>query len=397
MTRLAAEVQPMLVALLWSAIASVATWLITIPLRRRSLVGLLSAVVLTGVAASIGAVLGAVHTMLIPVMEQTALVAVTGITGVVATAAAAVSARRLARDNAEVRGALLELAEGRIPETGGRRLSSELQRLRDELSATALTLAQARERERALEAARRELVAFLSHDLRTPLAGLRAMSEALEDGVVVDPHLYYKQINASVGRLSAMVDDLFDLSRIQAGSSAREVESIGLDDLVSDCLAGLQPLAAARGVRLTGQVRAPAAVTGNGGELNRALTNLVANAIRHTRASGTVDVRVGLTRESSQPRAEVVVRDECGGIAAADLARVFDVGYRGETARTPTRSETARTPTRSEAGAGLGLAITRGIVEAHSGTVDVLNSAQGCTFRVLLPVAPAAPVAPVGT
>jgi signal transduction histidine kinase len=226
-----------------------------------------------------------------------------------------------------------------------------------------------------LEAARRELVSWVSHDLRTPLAGLRAMAEALEDGVVDNPELYYKQIGTSVERLNQMVEDLFDLSRIQAGEMSHDAERIALDDLVSDCVAALEPLAAAQGVELTGSVTGTAAVTGSGPELNRALTNLVANAIRHTRAEGRVDVRVSVAADAL---AEVVVRDECGGIPAEQLGRVFDVGFRGEAARTP--------HTRDYTGAGLGLAITRGIVEAHDGTVDVENAPGGCRFRMRLPV-----------
>ena len=104
-----------------------------------------------------------------------------------------------------------------MPAADGRRLTGEVEQVRSELQSTAAALAATRERERALETARRELVSWVSHDLRTPLAGLRAMAEALEDGVVDDPELYYKQIGASVERLNQMVEDLFDLSRIQAG------------------------------------------------------------------------------------------------------------------------------------------------------------------------------------
>ncbi|MDP9117901.1 MAG: HAMP domain-containing histidine kinase, partial [Actinomycetota bacterium] len=275
--------------------------------------------------------------------------------------------------------AVLELSEGRVPSHGGRRLTAELEYVRRELRTTAERLATSRAREQALESARRELVAWVSHDLRTPLAGLRAMSEALEDGVVDDPDQYFKQIRTSVDRLSGMVDDLFDLSRIQAGSFAREIDTIPLDDLVSDCLAALEPLAAAQGVRLNGTLAGTAVVSGNGPELNRALTNLVANAIRHTRTHGRVDVIVGVNGSApGQPCAEVIVHDECGGIAEDDLARVFEVGFRGEAARTP--------QTAHPAGAGLGLAITRGIVEAHSGHVDVVNTDGGCRFTISLPI-----------
>ena len=113
---------------------------------------------------------------------------------------------------------------------------------------------------------------------------------------------------------------------------------------------------------------------GDGPQLDRAITNLVANAIRHTPDGGTVAVGV----RAAGDRVEVTVGDECGGIPDDDLPRVFDVGFRGEPARTPHEDGTS--------GAGLGLAITRGIVEAHGGTIDVANQADGCRFRVSLPV-----------
>ncbi len=365
-------------ALLWAAIAGVATWLLLLPVRRRSLAGLLAALVLTGAAASMGALLGAAHAMLIPEVNWQTLVVLIALSGAIAALAAVAVGRRLAKDNAHLSKTMAEVAAGRVPAVDGPRLTAEVARVREELRLTAAALAATRERERALESARRELVSWVSHDLRTPLAGLRAMAEALEDGVVDDPEQYYKQIGTSVERLNQMVEDLFDLSRIQAGDVSRDVENIALDDLVSDCISALEPLAAAQDVRLTGSVDGSTAVVGNGRELNRALTNLVANAIRHTRAQGSVDVRVGISA-GPVPLAEVVVRDECGGIPDAHLDRVFDIGFRGEAARTPHDDV-------QPAGAGLGLAITRGIVEAHEGTVDVANRPGGCEFRVRLPV-----------
>jgi signal transduction histidine kinase len=378
-----------LMALLWSVVACLGVWLATTPLRRRTLTGLLASVVLTGTGAAVGAVLGGMHSMLLPMHGQATVAAIAVIAAGGGTAAAWAAARRLTRDNQAIRAAIVDLGAGRVPETGGRRLTAELEQVRTELGDTARMLAETREREQALESARRELVSWVSHDLRTPLAGLRAMSEALEDGVVDDPGPYYKQINAAVARLDGMVDDLFDLSRIQAGSFARDVEAISLVDLVSDCLAALKPLATANGVSLTGGLGPPAGpgaaggnrvlVTGNATELNRALTNLVANAIRHTRSQGRVDIQLTTGDDAGAPggTAEVIVLDQCGGIPIDDLPRIFDVGYRGESARTPHAT--------NPAGAGLGLAITRGIVEAHSGTVDVENTADGCRFRIRLP------------
>jgi signal transduction histidine kinase len=369
-------------SVLFTFLAGLVVFALLTPVRRRSLSGLLASLVVTGAAASMGALWAAMYAMLVPQWDWKTMLVLTVISGSVTTVAAVLASRRFSQDAAALREAVSEVGEGRIPADDGRRLAAEVEQVRQELFMTARALAQTREREQALERARRELVSWVSHDLRTPLAGLRAMAEALEDGVADDPELYYKQIGASVERLNQMVEDLFDLSRIQSGAASPDRERIALDDLVSDCVASLEPLAASQGVHLSGSVTGATAVTGNGAELNRALTNLVANAIRHTRAQGSVDVRVAITSVGRGPVAEVVVADECGGIPETHLSRVFDVGFRGEAARTIRDSNTA--------GAGLGLAITRGIVEAHAGTVDVANTETGCRFRVLLPVTPAA-------
>ena len=134
-------------------------------------------------------------------------------------------------------------------------LPAELSDLSAELTVTHERLTQARSRERALEASRRELVAWVSHDLRTPLAGLRAMAEALEDQVVVDPrevNQYHSQIRREVDRLTVMIDDLFELSRIHAGALRLTKRMVGLEDLVAEVVASTDPVARAKGVRLTG-------------------------------------------------------------------------------------------------------------------------------------------------
>ena len=254
--------------------------------------------------------------------------------------------------------------------------TAELTGLSDELVAMQQRLAESRTRERALEQSRRDLVAWVSHDLRTPLAGLRAMAEALEDGVVDDPSgvaRYHRQIRIETDRLAAMVDDLFELSRIHVGQLALTMTPVMLRDLVSDVVAGADPIARARGVRLSGVAGDDALVAVDVGQMGRALRNLVTNAIRHTPHDGTVEVAYGV-RPDGEPYLQV--RDACGGIPAEDLPRLFEVGYRGESARTPG----------ADSGAGLGLAIVAGIVDAHHGKVDVVNEHPGCRFELRLPV-----------
>ena len=279
-----------------------------------------------------------------------------------AVATLRITARRMGRGDARVR----------FDQPG----PSELSALARELDDMTERLEEAARRERAVESSRRELVAWMSHDLRTPLAAIRAMAEALEDGVVDDPATmarYHRTVRAEADRLSAMVDDLFELSRINAGALRLHVTRVALDDLVSDAMAGASALARRKGVELTGQVNsASPTVSVSAAEVGRALRNLLENAIRHTPADGAVAVETGLDGE----RAYVSIADQCGGIPDEDLDRVFEMAFRGHAARTP----------EPDAGAGLGLAIARGIAEAHHGELSVRNDGPGCRFTLRLPL-----------
>jgi signal transduction histidine kinase len=244
---------------------------------------------------------------------------------------------------------------------------------------------QLRQRERQAEANRRELVAWVSHDLRTPLAGLRAMAEALEDGVVADPHAtaeYHRRIRVEADRMTQLVDDLFELSRINAGALRLSLQPVPLADVVSDALASAAPLARARGIRLVAAEHGWPAVVASEPELARIVGNLLRNAVRFTPYDGMVQVSAGRDGDL----AWLAVADTCGGIAEADLPRVFDVAFRGEPARSPGRHSATRSDP-GPTGGGLGLAIVRGLVEAHGGRVEVANAGAGCRFLVHLPVA----------
>ena len=206
-----------LTALLWGVGGAVLAWLATWPVRRRSQAGVLISVSIVATVASVAAVFGNTRAMLLQTNSAFATVVVALVAGVLSALAAAFSARTFALDNRSVHAAVDALRQGRVPNSDGRRLSGELQRLHAELARAAQTLAESRDRERALESSRRELVAWVSHDLRTPLAGLRAMAEALEDGVATSPERYHKQIRIEVDRLSGMVDDLFEISAAAGG------------------------------------------------------------------------------------------------------------------------------------------------------------------------------------
>ena len=246
------------------------------------------------------------------------------------------------------------------------------------LAAAAMWSAQARERERRLEAGRRELVAWVSHDLRTPLAGLRAMAEALEDGVVSDWIAvadYHHRIRVETDRMTHLVDDLFELSRINAGALRLAFAQVRLADVVSDAIAATAPLAAHRRIRLVAAESGWPTVLASEPELARVITNLLVNSVRYTPPDGTVHIEAG----HDDQNAWLAVTDTCGGIPEADLPRVFDVAFRGSRARTPAPAPAGT------AGGGLGLAIVRGLVEAHGGQVGVDNTGNGCRFLVRLP------------
>lgn len=232
----------------------------------------------------------------------------------------------------------------------------------------------AREQEVRAEADRRELVAWVSHDLRTPLAGIRAISEAVEDGVATDVPAAMRQVRDAAARMDALVDALLALSRLQAAHPDLQLAEADVGDVVSDAVAGLRPIADAAGVRLSGSAGPGVRCRVAAAEVGRAVANLVANGIRHTPRGGAVTTTVRAERDG----VVIAVQDECGGIPDDVVGRVFETGYRGTAARTP----------EAGAGSGLGLAIVAGVARAHGGSADVVNVDGGCRFSLHLPVSP---------
>jgi signal transduction histidine kinase len=360
-----------LYAFLGAAVAGLlgagALWLI----RRRSLTVSLAVVAAVAVTAMLAGTLAVAWAMFLSSHDLGVVTTVVAMAAVVSLATALLLGRWVVARSRALTLAARSFGDGGDFAAPDGAATAELAALSRELQATSAKLTESRDRERALESSRRELVAWISHDLRTPLAGLRAMSEALEDGVAADPDRYLRQIRTEVERLNDMVGDLFELSRIHAGTLALSPSRISLYDLVGDALAGADPLAREYGVRLVGDRIEPVPVEVDGKEMSRVLGNLLVNAIRRTPADGTVAVAA----ERSDTGVVLSVTDGCGGIPEEDLPRVFDTGWRGTHARTP------------PAGAGLGLAIVRGIVEAHQGQAAVHNVPGGCRFEVTLPMA----------
>jgi len=356
--------------------ATAATVLMRI-MRGRSFAAQVVATALATVVPALLGVWAASRAMIVDGHAVGALTVVLLATGTVAIVTALMFGRRVALASDTLIDAARRIGAGeRGLATASPTAPVELTRLHHELASTSARLEEARQRERALDRSRRELVAWVSHDLRTPLAGIKALAEALQDGVAADDatvERYHRALGVEVDRVSELVDDLFELSRAQAGVLRLELEPVSLGDLVSDAIASATPVANAKGVRVVGAMsEQPCEMHASSSEVLRALRNVLENAIRHTPPDGTITVEVGVDRE----RACVSVLDEGGGIAEADLSRVFDVAFRGDAARTPGN------------GAGLGLAIARELIEAHQGDITVRNQNGGACFTVRLPLRP---------
>lgn len=279
---------------------------------------------------------------------------------------------------ATVGGGIRGLAAGdyatRVPIVG----RDEIAGLAADVNTLAGRLEDATRQRDALDRERRDLTAAISHDLRTPLASIRAMVDALDDHVVEDQDevaRYYGVMRREIERLSRMIDDLFELARLDAGALQLDRRPVALQEVATEVVDAMTPQARAKGVELALRVESqPALLSLDGGRIERAVANLVRNAIEHTPAGGRIDVSVGAPNGAVELR----VRDTGEGIDAADLKQIWERFYRGDKSR-----NRASAPTD---GAGLGLAIVRGIVEAHGGSVDARSEiGAGSTFTLRLP------------
>jgi len=294
--------------------------------------------------------------------------------GAVAVRAAQLFAGGVMDDIDRVRGTLVAVGDGArepVPPTGG---ADELAELAAAANAAIRKLAMA-------EAARRGLIAAVSHDLRTPITSLRLIAEAVEDDIVDAPVRgeYLRELRAHVDALSALIDDLFEFSRLEAGDIAWSMERVRLDRVVAEAVDAMRIQAAAKHVGVHARVQPGlGAAAAHPEQLQRVLLNLIQNAIRHTPADGSVTV----SAEEAGDRLEVEVADTGDGIAGPERDRVFEPFFRGGTEAARTRS-----------GAGLGLAIARAIVEAHGGRIWLEDSARGTRVRFSLrPAADAIPL-----
>jgi signal transduction histidine kinase len=327
------------------------------PLRSRFVV-----VVATAVGVILASVVAAVELMFVSDHDALVVSAMVLAAALVALRAAQVASARLVAEVASIRDVLRAVGSG---ERGPRAAAGGASELA-ELAAEANTMIA---RLDAAESARRSLVASISHDLRTPMTSLRLMVDAIEDDLVDADTLtrYLATMRTHVTALGAMIDDLFELSRLEAGDLEWSMRQVELGELVEETVAAMRVEAEARGVAVAADLSSLSA-HGDPERLQRVLFNLIRNAIHHTPADGSVTVRA----EAAGEWVEFEVADTGEGIAAEERERVFEPFVRGDASR-------------PRGGAGLGMAISRAIVEAHGGRIWLADSDVGTRVRFVIP------------
>jgi signal transduction histidine kinase len=290
---------------------------------------------------------------------------------VVALRAAQVASGGLVDEVQSIRDALRAVGTGEREQRVEAAAAAELAQLADAANTMIGQLAEEEKRRDAADSARRELVAAISHDLRTPMTALRLMVDAIEDGLVDQQTLtrYLATMRTHVTALGSMIDDLFELSRLEAGDLEWSLDQVALSELVDETVAAMQVEAEAKGVVVASELPPlPPLARADAEKLQRVLFNLIQNAIRHTPADGSVTVRA----QPAGDWVEVEVADTGHGIGREERERVFDPFVSGRAARPP-------------GAAGLGLAISRAIVEAHGGRIWLADSEVGTRVRFVIP------------
>jgi signal transduction histidine kinase len=336
------------------------------PLRRRFAV-----VAATAVGVILTTVLATAELMFVSNHDALIVSAIVLSATVVALRAARVASEHVVAEVGQMRDTLCAVGAGERERRAAAATAAELSELAESANAMIAQLAEEESRRDAADAARRTLVAAISHDLRTPMAALRVMVDAIDDGLADEETRarYLATMRTHVTALGSMIDDLFELSRLEAGDLEWSVQQVELSELVAETVAAMQVEAEAKGVAVASELpRLPRPARADPEKLQRVLFNLIQNAIRHTPPDGSVTVRA----EPSGDWVEIEVADTGDGIEATDRDRVFDPFVRGGESR-------------SGGGAGLGLAISRAIVEAHGGRIWLADSEIGTRVRFVIP------------
>jgi signal transduction histidine kinase len=364
--RLAALMGPAIVVTV--AAALLASWL----LRRTSMRQRYLAVAAVGTLVALANLVVLTQAMFVSAHAATVLAVVLTYASGAGLAAAFVVGRSSASALSRITSTASALGEGDLSARVGRiDAGPELDRLAGTLDGMSARLEDLRGREQEIEQTRRDLITAVSHDLRTPLGNLRAMAEAIDDGVVTDPptlRRYVGEMGRAVEQLSALVDDLFELVQVDGLQLGAEPERARLADVVASASATVQGEAGRKGVVLRWDLDGIDGASCSP-YLERVLQNLLINAVQHTPPGGVV--RIVSSNVDGELR--LVVEDTGTGISDRDLPFVFEPFYRGDVAR-------------SSEGTGLGLALAERIVHALGGSIEVESEfAVGTRFSVTLP------------
>ena len=357
--------------------AAVVALVAVLVLRRARRAGLTFRLVVVGAASVLALATGVLAIsgeMYLSVHDFTVLVWVLGAALLCALATAWITARAARASVQELSTAVRRVGEGDVVD-GGRSGWREFDELSAELAEVSARLSDARAELERLDSDRRRFLAWMSHDLRTPLTAIRALAESAEAGLA-DPEELPGQVRAQIETMSRMVDDLFELSRITSGSLRLRTEQVELLDIVSDAVADVIAAAGEHRVRIVQQGIDGHVLWADPHQLTRVIVNLLTNAVRHA-PDGT---EVLVFAESPAPhRLVLAVLDHGSGVAVEDLDRMFEVGWRSDPSRSGGADAVA-------SGAGLGLAIARGLARAHGGDVFAEHTDDGFCLKVLLPV-----------
>lgn len=329
-------------------------------------------VVGTAVGVILVTVLAAAELMFVSNHDALMVSAIALAAALVALRAARVASAGVVGEVGEIRDALAAVGQGERGRRVGASAATELSELAGAATRMTEQLAEEERRRDAADAARRNLVASISHDLRTPLAALRLMLAAIEDRVVDDNtrDRYLATMHMHVDALGSMVDDLFELSRLEAGDLDRSIPQVEVRDLVDEAVAAMRVEADAKGVAVAAELQPlPRRARADPDRLQRVLFNLIQNAIRHTPADGSVTVRA----EPAGDWVEIEVADTGAGIPLEDRERLFEPFVRGAT------------DGERGSGAGLGLALCRAIIEAYGGRIWLADSEIGTRVRFVIP------------
>jgi signal transduction histidine kinase len=312
----------------------------------------------------------ALKLMVLSVEDVTVVIFAVAIGMLASAAVAGMLGMRVRANSRQLHGMTRAIVAGKVPGDAPPAISREFCDFGTALHVAGVELDRARLRESQLERARTQAVSWISHDLKTPLAGIRAMAEALEDRVAANPDEYLRQICDQVDDVAGLVDDLVEYSAMAAGNMRFEFDSVDVAIVLEDVIATVTPIAARAGVSLrvvnptTGRIAADRRL------LARAFRNLLDNAIRYSPSGSSILVTSGYNPAG---RCTASVEDACGGIRLTLIPKVFDPGWRADSSRG------------GSVGSGLRLAIARSIARAHGGDIEVVDVNHGCHIELTLP------------